>query len=125
MTGRTRLPGGEPRTASQKRTWRGASAIVYAGRIKGVGLEDPGIIGQMSLGVLAGAIARVIKHRRRRVLAAEWTIVAHVNPASPGVGLALGQNRHGGVVTLQALGREDMRFNPLSSGGSTAQQAPT
>src|SRR4030081_1245873 len=66
----------------------------------------------MSLAVLAGAIARVIKHRRRRVLAAEWTIVAHVNPASPGVGLALGQNRHGGVVTVQALGREDMRFNP-------------
>src|SRR4030081_2681786 len=66
----------------------------------------------MSLAVLAGAIARVIKHRRRRVLAAEWTIVAHVNPASPGVGLALGQNRHGGVVTVQALGREDMGFKP-------------
>ena len=51
--------------------------------------------------MFAGAIARVIEHRRRRRGAAERAIVAHVNPTSPGVGLALGQDRHGRVVAVQ------------------------
>ena len=70
----------------------------------GVGLEDPGIAGQMRLRVLAAAIARVIEHRCRRRRPAKRPVVAHVNPTSPGVGLALGQNRHNGVVAVQAFG---------------------
>ena len=38
-------------------------------------------------------------------------IVAHVNPTSPGIGLAFGQDRHGGVIAVQSFSREDMRFN--------------
>ena len=76
-----------------------------------VGLENPGVVGEMRLGMLAGSIARVIEHRRRRRGAAERPIVAHVDPTSPGVGLALGQDRHGGVIAVQSLGREDMGFN--------------
>ena len=78
----------------------------------GVGLENPGVVGQMRLGMLAGAVARVIEHRRRRRGAAERPIVAHIDPTSPGVGLAFGQDRHGGVIAMQSLGREDMRFDP-------------
>ncbi len=32
---------------------------------EGVGLKDPGIIGEMPLGMLTAPVARVIKHRRR------------------------------------------------------------
>ncbi len=53
-----------------------------------VGLENPSVVGEMRLGMLAGAVARVIEHRRRRHGAAERAIIAHVNPTSPGVGLA-------------------------------------
>src|SRR5439155_18922524 len=79
---------------------------------EGVGLEDPGIAGQMRLSMLAGPIARVVEHRRRRILPAERTIVAHINPTSPGVGLALGQDRHSRVVAVQSLGRENVSLNP-------------
>jgi hypothetical protein len=33
----------------------------------------------MALRVLAFAVAGVIEHRRRRAVAAEWPIVAHIN----------------------------------------------
>ena len=59
----------------------------------------------------AGPVARVIEHRRRRIPPAERPIVAHVNPTSPGVGLALGQDRNRGVIAVQSFGREDMRFH--------------
>ena len=70
----------------------------------GVGLEDPGIAGQMRLRMFAAAVARVIEHRRRRRRSAERPIVAHVDPTSPDIGLALGQDRHRRVVAVQALG---------------------
>ena len=76
-----------------------------------VGLENPSVVGEMRLGMLAGAVARVIEHRCRRHGAAERAIVAHVNPTSPGVGLALGQDRHRGVVAMQSFGCEDVGFN--------------
>jgi len=79
---------------------------------EGVGLEQPAIAGQMRLGMLAGAIARIIEHRRRRSGAGERAIVAHVHPTPRSVGLALRQDRHGGVVAVQPLGREDVRLDP-------------
>jgi hypothetical protein len=44
----------------------------------------------MALRVLAFAVAGVIEHRRRRAVAAEWPIVAHINPTPARVGLAFG-----------------------------------
>src|SRR5207302_2939332 len=79
---------------------------------EGVGLEDPGIVGQMRLSMLAGPIARVVEHRRWRIRPAERTIVAHINPTSPGVGLPFGQDRHSRVVAVQTLGRENVSLNP-------------
>src|SRR5436190_2766609 len=38
------------------------------------------------------------------------------NPASPGIGLALGQDRHGGVVAVQPLSGEDMCLDPPEEG---------
>jgi len=65
----------------------------------------------MRLRVLAPAIARVVEHRRRRPGAAEGLVVSNVNPAPAGICLAFGQNRHGCIVAMQALGRHDMRFH--------------
>jgi len=78
---------------------------------KSVGLEDPGIAGQVRLRMIAAPVARVIEHRRRRRRPAERSIVAHIDPTSPGVGLTLGQDRHGGVITVQSLGGEDVSLD--------------
>ena len=72
--------------------------LVVAG--EGVGLKDPGIVGEMRLRVRAGPIARVIEHRRRRIRSAERAIVAHIHPTSPDVGLALGEDRYRRVVAM-------------------------
>ena len=62
--------------------------------------------------MVAGPIARVVEHRRRRILPGERMIVAHINPTSPGIGLPLGQDRHSRVVAVQSLGRENVSLNP-------------
>src|SRR5882757_11548605 len=78
-----------------------------------VSLENPSIIGEMRLGMLARSVARVIEHSGRRRGAAERAIVAHINPASPDVSLALGQDRHCGVIAVQSVGCEDVGFKAL------------
>src|SRR5437762_12720575 len=60
--------------------------------------------------MFALAVARVIEHRRRRPRSTKTPIVPHVNPASPGVGLGAGQDRHGRIVRMKALGRHDVSF---------------
>ena len=62
----------------------------------------------MGLRMLALPIARVVEHRRGRPGAAERPVVANIDPAAPGVGLALRQHRHGRVVPMQTLGRHHM-----------------
>jgi hypothetical protein len=57
-------------------------------------------------------------------LPAERAIVAHVNPTSPDIGLALGQHRHGRVVAVQPLGGEDMRFEPAEQRGQHSAAGP-
>src|SRR6516225_7269749 len=78
-----------------------------------VGLEDTGVPGQMRFRVLTGSVARVIEHGRRRRPAAKWSIIAHVDPTSPDVSLALGQYRNRRVSTVQPLGRKNVRFDAL------------
>ena len=63
--------------------------------------------------MFGGAVARVVEHRRRRCGAPERAIVTHINPTSPRGSLALGQDRHGGVVAVQPFSREDMGFHTL------------
>src|SRR5206468_6363908 len=52
-----------------------------------VSLENPGVVGEMRLGMFARSVARVIEHCRRRCGAAARAIVAHINPTSAGVSL--------------------------------------
>jgi hypothetical protein len=46
----------------------------------GIGLENARIAIKMTLGMLAGAVARIEEHGRRRITAAKRPIVAHVDP---------------------------------------------
>ena len=79
----------------------------------------------MALGCCATAVARVVEHRRRRRRPGEGAVVAHIDPESAGVGLALGQDRHGRIVAMQSLGGQDMGLDALKSGASAARAAPT
>src|SRR5450830_140675 len=67
----------------------------------------------MRLGMLAGAIARVIECCRRRRRPTERLVVAHVDPDSAGVCLAFGKDGDRGVVPMQSLGAQDVRLDAL------------
>ena len=56
--------------------------------------------------MLAAAVARVEECRGRRIWATERPVVTHVRPVRV---LPLSQDRHGGVVGMDALGRKHMR----------------
>src|SRR5260370_205980 len=60
----------------------------------GIGLENPGVAGQMPLGVFTAAIARVIEHRRRRVRPRPPPAVAPPKPPTPPAGLCPGHKQH-------------------------------
>ena len=63
--------------------------------------------------VIAGTIPRVAEQRRRRVRTAERRVVAHIDPGPRGVGLALGQHRHGRVVAVQTRSRQHVGRNQV------------
>ena len=77
----------------------------------GVGLQNACEALQMPLGMFAGAVARGVIERRRRILAAKWLIVADAGPDAASFGLALRQDRNGGVVAVQTLSGKNMRFD--------------
>jgi hypothetical protein len=65
----------------------------------------------MPLGMRACPIAGGIEQRRRRILAAERPVIAHVDPNPTGLSLAFGEDRNRGVVAVQPLGGQDMALN--------------
>ena len=77
-----------------------------------VGLQDPGITGQMPGGMFAPAIARIVEHRRRWVGTGKWPVIAYIRPHTTGNRLSLGQHRHGRVITVQSFGGKDVRLDP-------------
>jgi hypothetical protein len=84
--------------------------------IERVGLQNAGVAGQMPLGMLARPIARGVKQRRRRILAAERPVIAHVDPNPAGLGLTFGEDRNRGVVAMQPLAGQDMTLNQRVQG---------
>src|SRR5207237_3455884 len=58
--------------------------------------------------MLAGAIARVIEDRRRRVRPAERAIVPNIGPDPADDRFTLGQHWHGRVVAVDTLGGKDV-----------------
>ena len=78
-----------------------------------VGLQDAAIAVQVTLDVLAGAVARVEEHCRGRIAATERTIVAHIDPEPSGRGLPLGEHRHRCLVAMHALAGEHVRTDQI------------
>lgn len=79
--------------------------------VKGIGLQDAGVLGQVRLRVLALAIGRVIKYRRRRRRAAKWPVIPDIDPAPARDRLALGQDRYRRIITVEPFGGQNMRFD--------------
>ena len=77
---------------------------------KGIGLQDAGVAAQM-LDRIARAGPRVAEQGPPAVRPAERSVVAHIDPGPPGIGLALGQHRHRRVVAVQAVRRQHMGRN--------------
>ncbi len=65
----------------------------------------------MMLGMLAPAVAGSVVERRRRRPAAKGPIVPDIDPDAPRHRLAFGEDRHRGVVAVQALGGKDVGFD--------------
>jgi len=86
----------------------------------GVGLQHPGVGGQMRLGMLAAPVARVVEHDRCWRRAAKRPVIADIDPESASDGLALGEHRYGRVVAVQPLG---CNAHPVGE-GATSNAAP-
>jgi hypothetical protein len=74
----------------------------------GVGLQDAGIAGQVSVRMLGRPVARVAEHRGWWRRPTKGPVVTDIGPDPTGDGLAPGQHGDGGVVAVQARGGEDM-----------------
>ena len=79
----------------------------------GVGLQDPGPAGEMPARMLTAAVARVAEQRRRRVRAGKRPVIANIDPHPAGDGLALGEHRNRGVVTMQTRSGEHVAADQL------------
>jgi len=89
----------------------GSACTIEGGKAAiGVGLKYAAEVFQMPLRVLAPPIAGIVKHRRRRGRSAEGAVIADIDPTSADIALALGQDRHGGVVAVQTFGGQDVGF---------------
>src|SRR3984957_336842 len=97
--GKERAAGMDPASCLDDRTRTSVRQIELAIAVKRVGLEQSGIAGQMAPRMLTFAVARVIEHRCRRRCPTEWRVISDIEPTSPGIGLAFGQDRHRGVIT--------------------------
>ena len=69
-----------------------------------VGLQDAGEAVKVPRGMLMPAIARGVIKRCRRRAPAKWPVVTHIGPDAALNRLALGQDRHRRVITMQPLG---------------------
>ena len=72
---------------------------------KSVGLQNAAVRRQVRLRMFPAAIARIMEQCCRRSRAAEWPIIADIDPSAGNVGLAAGQHRNRGVPRAKPKGR--------------------
>jgi hypothetical protein len=78
--------------------------------VLGVSLENASEGGQMPRRMFAPAILRGVEDSGRDRATAEGAVAPDIAPYPPGGRLAFGQDRHGAVVAIQPLRRQDMRL---------------
>jgi hypothetical protein len=104
-----------PASSFDDRTWLAIGLVEPAETSIGVGLHQSRIARQM---LLPATIRRIEEHGRWRVWPGKRAVVAHIGPEPARPGLTLGQDRHCGVVGVDALRRKDMapdRIDQVSS----------
>jgi len=101
----TRRPAMAPTQRLNDRTRPPIGLVEPVGAAIDAGLQNACEALQMPLGMFAGVVPRGVIERRRRILAAKWPNVADVGPNAAKFGLALRQDRNGGVVAVQTLSR--------------------
>ena len=69
--------------------------------------------GEMTLGVLSGAVARIEEHRRWWRRPSERLVIAHVGPQSPLAALVLGQHRHRRLVAVHTIAGKHVSADQL------------
>lgn len=82
----------------------------------GIGPQDAAELPEMLLWMVARPITGRVEQSCRWCRAAEGAIAADIDPGAAGVGLALRQDRHRGVVAMQTLRREHMVLDPRMQG---------
>ena len=70
--------------------WRSGSYSRIAG--ERIGLQPAREAGQVPFGMLALAVSRIVEQCSRWGLAGKRTVITHIHPQPPGVGLALSQH---------------------------------
>jgi hypothetical protein len=83
--------------------------------IKGVGLDQADIAGQVALRMLSSPVARVIEQGRRRILAAKRPVVPYIGPDPTEDSLQFCQHRHRRIVGVDAFRPHDMGTNRLNN----------
>jgi len=79
----------------------------------GIRLHRSRVARKMGFRMLAGSVGRVEERGCGWRMPGEWPVVAHIGPHAAGTRLALGQNRHGRIVGMDALACEDVRLDRL------------
>ena len=91
------------------RPWLAVGPVELAEPGIGVGLQDPGVGGQMPPRVLGRPIAGAVVQGGWWGWSGKGPVVPHVGPEACRDRLAAGEQRYGGVVPVQALSAQDMR----------------
>lgn len=73
-------PAVAPAAGLQNRRRLTARRIEIAVTTKGIGLQNAAPAGEMRRGMFASAIAGIVEHWRRRIGAAERSVIAHIGP---------------------------------------------
>lgn len=69
-----------PAAGLQNRRGLTARRIEIAITAIGIALQDAAPAGEMRRRMLPSAIAGIVEHRRRRIGATEWSVIAHIGP---------------------------------------------
>ena len=101
-------PAVRPARSFEDQTWLAIGLVELVEAGVGVGLHQPGIAGQMLLWMLSATIRRIEEHGCRWIGSGKRAVVAHIGPEPAGPGLSLGQDRHRGVVGMDAFRCKDM-----------------
>jgi len=93
-------------------SWFAGAVIEFIETRKRIGLHHACPTGQMLARIGAVPGSRVFEEGRRRILAAERSVIAHVDPNAPELGFLLRQDRNRGVVSVHTFGGEDVIAQP-------------